>query len=150
MTKHPQPSPGLAPVPQCPSCLHARFMAAGDNPMLTASAADERGEFFALDTGASPPGFIEIIHSRPGAVRGNHLHRRCTEALTVLSGAIDLYLLCACPGRHLYRQRMEHGASVLIPPGVGHAVHALDETELIAVIADADPRQDRERIVLIS
>jgi mannose-6-phosphate isomerase-like protein (cupin superfamily) len=149
MTDHPQPSPGLAPVPQCPACLPATFREAGDNPLLVASASDDRGEFFALDTAASPPGFVEIIHSRPRAVRGNHLHRRCAETLTVLSGAIDLYLLCACPGRHLYRRRMERGASVLIPPGAGHAVHALLETELIAVFTGADPRQDRERIVLI-
>jgi hypothetical protein len=44
---------------------------------------------------------------------------------------------------------MDGGASVHIPPGTGHAIHTLTETEIIAVFADADPRQDRERIELI-
>jgi dTDP-4-dehydrorhamnose 3,5-epimerase-like enzyme len=149
MTIYPKLSPDLAPAHERPPCLQAAFREAGDNPLLAVSAVDARGEFFALDTAASPPGFVEVIHSRPQVVRGNHLHRRCTETLTVVSGAIELYLLCGCPGRHVFKRRMDGGASVRIPPGTGHAIHTLTETEIIAVFVDADPREDRERIELI-
>lgn len=150
MMTDPKCNPELLPVSSQQPCLSATFQEAGDNALLAVSAVDIRGEFFALDSANAPPQFIEIIHSRPGVVRGNHLHRRCTETLTVLNGGIDLYLLCGCVGRHLFRRRMNAGASVQLPPGVGHAVHTLTETEIISIFTDGDPRQDRERIALIS
>lgn len=150
MTTGPKCNPELLPVPSQQPCLHAAFQEAVDNTLLAVSAVDIRGEFFALDSANIRPRFIEIIHSRPGVVRGNHLHRRCTETLTVLSGAIDLYLLCDCVGRHLFRRRMNAGVSVQLSPGVGHAVYTLSETEIVSIFADGDPRQDRERIAIIS
>lgn len=145
----PLPSPGLMLSARCPPCIHAAFHDAHDNALLAVSASDARGAFFALDCAAVQPLLIEVIHSRPHVVRGNHRHWRCTETLTVLSGALDIYLLCSCPGRHLFCRRMESGASVDLPPGTAHAVYTLAETEIVSVFADDDPRLDRERVELI-
>lgn len=150
MMTDPAFNPELHPVASQRRCLHATFQEGVDNTLLAVSAVDIRGEFFALDSTSARPGFIEIIHSRPGVVRGNHRHLRCTETLTVLSGAIDLYLLCGCAGRHLFRRRMQAGASVQLSPGISHAIHTLAETEIVAIFADGDPRQDRERVAIIA
>ena len=134
---------------RCAPCVHAAFSVADDNPWIAISASDASGESFALECADLRSLLIEVIHSRPHVVRGNHRHRRCTETLTVLSGALDIYLLCACPGKHLFCRRMESGASVHLPPGTAHAVYTLDETEIVSVFSDDDPRLDRERVELI-
>lgn len=144
----PVQSGGLVPGQQQP-CIRATFHAAGSGSPLAIAASDERGQFHALDYAGAPPQFVEIIRTHPGAVRGNHLHRRCIETLCMLSGAIDLYLLCDCPGRHLFRKRLAAGDSVRIFPGTAHAVHALSENDIVSAFSEGDPRQDRERVVLI-
>ena len=142
-------SAGLILSARCAPCIHAAFHDAHDNLLLAVSASDARGEFFALECAAVRPLLIEVIHSRPHVVRGNHRHRRCTETLTVLGGALDMYLLCSCPGKHVFCKRMESGACVDLPPGTAHAVYTLTETEIVSVFVDDDPRLDRERVELI-
>jgi dTDP-4-dehydrorhamnose 3,5-epimerase-like enzyme len=132
------------------ACLKAVFYDPGKNPLFPISAADERGAFYALDYANIRPHLVEIIHSRPHVVRGNHIHEHCTETLTVLSGSLDMYLLCNCPEKHLSKTHMKAGTTVEISPGIAHAVYALEETEITAVFGDGDPREDRERIVLIT
>jgi hypothetical protein len=142
-------SPNVILATLCAPCIHAAFSEVDNNPLIGISASDTRGEFFALGCADLRPQLIEVIHSRPHVVRGNHRHRRCTETLTLLSGALDMYLLCDCAGKHLFRRRMESGASVLLPPDTAHAVHTLAETEIVSVFSDGDPRLDRERVELI-
>lgn len=142
-------SPNLILGARCAPCIHAAFSETDDNRLIAIAARDARGEFFALECADLRALLIEVIHSRPHVVRGNHRHWRCTETLTVLSGALDIYLLCACPGKHLFCRRMESGASVHLPPGTAHAVYTLDETEIVSVFSDDDPRLDRERVELI-
>ena len=142
-------APNLILGTRCAPCIHAAFSEADDNPLIAIAARDARGEFFALDCTAMQPLLVEVIHSRPHVVRGNHRHRCCSETLTVLSGALDMYLLCGCPGKHLFCKHMDSGASVHLPPGTAHAVHTLAETEIVSVFSDDDPRLDRERVELI-
>ena len=112
-------------------------------------SSDERGDLAAFEFRQLHPYLIEVIHTRPQLVHGNHRHRRCSELLTVLSGALDMYLLCVCPGKHVFRKRMERGESVYLPPGTAHAFHTLSELALSSIFIDGDPRLDRERVELI-
>lgn len=131
-------------------CIEATFYEAEGNPLFPISASDERGTFYGLDYANIRPHLVEIIHSRPNVVRGNHVHEHCSETLSVLSGELELYLLCSCPKKHLLRKPMRAGMSVLISPGIAHAIFTLTENEITAVFGDGDPRNDREHVVLIS
>lgn len=133
------------PIP----CIDATFYSSPHNPLFPVSATDDRGVFYALDCDGLRPQFVEIVHSLPAVVRGNHRHARCTETLSVLSGELELYLLCACPERHLLKTHMDAGSSVQILPGIAHAIFTLDKTEIAAVFSNGDPRQDREIVDLI-
>ena len=143
-------TPDLKLINTPTACVKATFHTKGDNPLFPVSATDERGAFYALDYADIRPHLVEIIHSRPHVVRGNHIHEHCTETLTVLSGGLDVYLLCNCPEKHLLKRHMEAGTTVEISPGIAHAVYTLEETEITAVFGDGDPREDRERVVLIT
>lgn len=143
-------NPTLVRDVRCALCIHAAFQKTEDNPLIAIAAADRRGELIAIDCAAVQPTLIEVIQTRPHVVRGNHRHRRCSEVLTVTSGMLDMYLLCDCPGKHLFCKRMERGASVHLPPGTAHAVHTLMETTITSIFIDGDPRLDRERVEMIS
>lgn len=142
-------SPNLLVCERCPPCIHAAFQEIELNPLLAACSSDERGEFAVFEFGDMRPCLIEVIHLRPHLIHGNHRHRRCTELLTVLSGALDMYLLCSCSTKHVFRKRMERGDSVHLPPGTAHAFQSLSELIVNSVFIDNDPRLDRERVELI-
>lgn len=143
-------NPDLLPGTHCAPCIHADFQQAHDNPLIAIAASDERGEVIAFDCAVVKPSLVEVIQTRPRVVRGNHLHRRCSEVLTVTSGVLDLYLLCDCPGKHLFCKRMESGDSVHLPPGTAHAVYTLAETTIASVFINGDPRLDRDRVEMIA
>jgi hypothetical protein len=143
-------NPDLALSLRCAPCIHAAFQQAQDNPLIAIAATDARGELVAIDCAVVQPTLVEIIQTRPGVVRGNHRHWLCSEVLTVVSGLLDIYLLCDCPGKHLFCKRMESGTSVHLPPGTAHAIHTLAETTIASVFIDGDPRLDRERIEMVS
>ena len=142
--------PNLIFCERCPPCIHAAFQTIDCNPLLVLCSSDERGDLTAFEFRHMHPYLIEVLHSRPRLVRGNHRHRRCTELLTVLSGALDMYLLCGCPGKHVFCRRMERGDSVYLPPGTAHAFHSLSELAVSSIFIDSDPRLDRERVDLIA
>jgi len=143
-------NPGLALSMRCAPCIQAAFQPAQDNPLIAIAATDARGELVAIDCAAVQPTLVEIFQTRPGVVRGNHRHWLCSEVLTVVSGVLDIYLLCDCQGKHLFCKRMESGASVHLPPGTAHAIHTLTETAIASVFIDGDPRLDRELVEIIS
>jgi len=143
-------NPDLALGMRCAPCIHAAFQPAQDNPLLAIAAVDARGEVVAIDIAAIQPTLVEIVQTRPRVVRGNHRHWLCSEILTVISGVLDIYLLCDCPGKHLFCKRMESGTSVHLPPGTAHAVYTLAETTIAAIFMDGDPRLDREWVEMIS
>jgi dTDP-4-dehydrorhamnose 3,5-epimerase-like enzyme len=148
MENNPTIAEDLMPVSWQTGCIRATFHGLPANPLFPVSATDSRGVFYALACEDVRPGFIEIVHSSEAVVRGNHRHARCTETLSVLSGALKLYLLCRCKERHMFARHMPAGSTVQIMPGIAHAIYTLDKTEIVAVF-DSDPRQDREMVVLI-
>jgi len=134
---------------QCPPCIHAAFQDIDCNPLLVMCSSDDHRSLAAFDFGNWQPYMMEAVHLRPHLIHGNLRHRRCTELLTVLSGALDMYLLCGCTRRHVFRRRMEASDSVHLPPGTGHAFHALSALAVISIFIDDDPRMDREPVRLI-
>jgi hypothetical protein len=72
-------SPNVILATRCAPCIQAAFSEVDDNRFIGVSANDTRGEFFALACADLRPLLIEVIHSRPHVVRGNHRHRRCTR-----------------------------------------------------------------------
>jgi mannose-6-phosphate isomerase-like protein (cupin superfamily) len=129
-------------------CVRAVFHPAGDNPLLPVDASDERGTMYGLDLTEVRPQLVEVIHSRPHVIRGNHVHMHCTETLTVLSGELVVYLACSCPDKHLLAAAMPAGTTVVISPGTPHALFTTTQNESIAVF-DGDPRSDRDRVMLL-
>ena len=130
-------------------CVRATFYRPSGNPFLAVAATDDRGTLYGLDYESVRPQLIEIIHSEKDAIRGNHVHRHCTETFTVLSGEISMFLLCACPGRHLLEERMVVGMTVKIAAGTPHAIFARTQGESVAAYGDGDPRHDRDRVMLL-
>jgi mannose-6-phosphate isomerase-like protein (cupin superfamily) len=129
-------------------CVRATFYRPDENPFLAIAAADDRGALYGLDYASARPRLLEVIHSEGNAIRGNHVHRLCTETFTVLSGEISMFLLCDCPGRHLLEERMVAGATVRIAAGTPHAIFARTRGESVAAF-DGDPRDDRDRVTLL-
>ena len=125
----------------------ATFYPPGDNPFLPIVAADGRGAVSGLDFGSERLYLVEVIHSEPGAVRGNHVHRRCTEIFTVLSGDLSVYV--PGDGGLLCEHRLLPGTTVVIPPHLPHAMYTRTGNESIAVFRDGDPRDDRDRVMLL-
>jgi hypothetical protein len=130
-------------------CVQATFYRPGDNPLLAIAATDDRGDVYGLDYESVRPRLVEIIRSERNAIRGNHVHRNCTETFTVMSGDISMFLLCACPGRHLLEEVMVAGMTVRIAAGTPHAIFARTKSESIAAYGDGDPRHDRDRVMLL-
>ena len=144
-------NPALTHEVRCAPCVHAAFQSVYDNPLIAIAAVDGRGELLviAIDCAAVQPSLVEVIQTRPWVVRGNHRHRLCSEVLTVTSGMLDIYLLCDCPGKHMFCKRMESSATVHLPPGTAHAIHTLVETSITSIFTDGDPRMDRERVEMV-
>lgn len=150
MSKAPTIAEGLTLVEEQTDCIQATFYEAGDNPLFPISTTDDRGTFYGLDYADIRPHLAEIIHSEQGVVRGNHIHIHCTEVFSVLSGEIDMYLLCSCPEKHLLRKQLTSGMTVSIGHGIAHAIYTTTQNESTAVFGDGDPRDDRGRIMLIN
>jgi mannose-6-phosphate isomerase-like protein (cupin superfamily) len=130
-------------------CVQATLYQPEDNPFFAVSATDSRGTLYGLDYESVRPHLIEIIHSERNTIRGNHVHRHCTEMFTVMSGEISMFLLCACPSRHLLKKVMVAGMTVRIAAGTPHAIFARTKSESVAAYGDGDPRHDRDRVTLL-
>ena len=130
-------------------CVRATFYRPGENPFPAVAATDYRGIVYVLDYESARPRLVEVIHSEIDAIRGNHVHRHCTETFTVLSGEISMFLLCVCPARHLLEERMTAGMAVRIAAGTPHAIFARTQGESVAAFDDGDPRHDRDRVMLL-
>lgn len=141
---------GLTLTKEQTDCIKVAFYGAGENSLFPINATDDRGTFYGLDYADIRPHLVEIIHSKQGVVRGNHIHMHCTEVFSVLSGEIDMYLLCDCPKKHLLKKHLAAGMTASIGHGIAHAVYTTTQNESTAVFGDGDPRDDRDRVVLIN
>ena len=147
--KSPFISSKLVYCARCPPCIHAAFQDTDLNPFLVLSSSDEHRDLAAFEFRNVEPYRIEVVHCRPHLVNGNHRHQQCTELLNILRGTLDMYLLCQCAGRHVFRRRMQRGDSVCLPPGTAHAFHAQSELEVMSIFIDGDPGMDWEPVELI-
>jgi dTDP-4-dehydrorhamnose 3,5-epimerase-like enzyme len=74
---------------------------------------------------------VHVVFSRPGAVRGNHLHQRGTEILTVIGPA-----LIRVREAGVLRDVQVAGGAIMrcvFPPGVAHAVRNEGSAEQVLV-----------------
>ncbi|HEY2804395.1 MAG TPA: cupin domain-containing protein [Gemmatimonadales bacterium] len=89
---------------------------------LLAVKSDDRGYVFEPAGADDLPGQrnVHVVMTRPGAVRGNHVHARGTEILTVVGPA----LIRVRESGALRDVQVAPGAVMrcLFPPGVAHAV----------------------------
>jgi uncharacterized RmlC-like cupin family protein len=129
-----------------PSCVEATFSSADKGSFVAAQS--ERGRASIFDRAQSPAVFIEVIHTLPNVVGGNHVHKNCNETLNVVSGLLELYLLCNCPKKHVFKKTMGNGETVYTPKGVPHALYTLEETETV-VFFDNDASHDRDRVAIL-
>jgi UDP-2-acetamido-2,6-beta-L-arabino-hexul-4-ose reductase len=94
---------------------------------------------------------VHVVITEPGHVRGNHVHHRDTEILTVRGPALVRY-------REAGEERdvdVEHGEVLAFrfPPGVPHAIRNTGEAPQV-IVAFKDHAHDREnpdveRVVLM-
>jgi mannose-6-phosphate isomerase-like protein (cupin superfamily) len=140
-----QLEPGLILTETQPPCIKATFTDAKKGAFV--NAEDERGQVFLFERLQSPAVFVEVIRTLPNKVRGNHVHYTCDETLHVVSGKIELYLLCEHQ-EHVFKRTMRSGEVVTTPKGTPHALYSQQESECV-VLFDKDPRNDRDRVPIL-
>lgn len=128
-----------------PDCIKAIFIDSQKKAFTISE--DERGTAFLFERFSSPAVFIEVIRTQTNKIRGNHVHQNCDEALHVVSGAIELYLLCV-HGKHVFRRILQPGDAVITLSGTPHALRSIKESECV-IFFDKDPRNDRARIPIL-
>ncbi|HSX29567.1 MAG TPA: cupin domain-containing protein [Candidatus Saccharimonadales bacterium] len=136
---------GLELIAQQPGCIKATFTSSQQGAFTVAE--DERGAAFLFERFQSPAVFIEVIKTAAGKIRGNHVHQNCNETLHVISGEVELYLLCK-EGKHVFKRIMRQGDVVVTPKGTPHALRSLQKSECV-VLFDKDPRSDRARVPIL-
>lgn len=104
--------------------------------------ADERGALHKLLPGAVP-GEVYLVRARPGARRGDHLHRRMGEWFTALSGRGLLRV--AEPDGGARADYSLDGVRVYVPAGLAHAVIATGAEDFV-VLAFADRAHDPDDV----
>ena len=96
------------------------------NPDFT--FADNRGTLTQLvHTGYTQ---INVVTSKAGTLRGNHYHKRSTEAFYVISGTVEVTLTREDKEEKAAFQR---GSFFLIEPYTAHALFYPEDTVLIAL-----------------
>jgi quercetin dioxygenase-like cupin family protein len=136
---------GLTYTPTQLDCIQAQFTTAQAGAFTIAE--DDRGSAFLFERFSKPAVFIEVIRTAAGKIRGNHVHQNCEETLHVVSGVIELYLLCE-HGKHVLTRTLQKGDVVATPKGVPHALRATEASECV-VLFDTDPRNDRARVPIL-
>jgi len=97
---------------------------------------------------------VHLVTARPGAVRGNHVHRRRRELILVRSEG-PWELAWRPPGGELALRTFHEAGAVLlaVEPGTPHAIRNLGQTELTIASCSSgrwDPdHPDTERVVLL-
>lgn len=136
-------SPEFQRVNKQPGCVQAVF---GPKKSFV-SAQDNRGQVFMFDRLTSPAVLIEHVRTQAGNIRGNHVHATCNETLYVMSGTIELYLLCT-HNKHIFGSVLQPGDSVVISKGTPHALFSVQDSECM-VCFDKDPRRDRAAVPIL-
>lgn len=136
---------GLELIDEQPACVRTTLFASEQNGFTV--ARDGRGSAFLFKRLEQPAVFVEVIQTRAGKVRGNHVHYSCAETLHVVSGGVFLYLLCE-HGKHVFKQFLKAGEAIVMPAGTPHALYCIQDSECV-VLFDKDPSNDRTRIPIV-
>ncbi len=93
---------------------------------------DERGEIWDILDNCRLE-HVGFIRSKKGSVRGNHYHKRSTQYTFVLDGKIQFYRKDLRSGDSASVEKLVLGPGDLAidPPGVAHAVLALEDSTFL-------------------
>lgn len=80
-----------------------------------------QGDLAQLHNSAEPIHFLAWIELKPGAIRGNHVHRIKKEFVYFLEGRVELHLQDLSNGEQ-QKLSVAAGDLVVIEPGVAHAL----------------------------
>lgn len=92
---------------------------------ISVVSRDSRGEITDI-LKRWPCDHVTLIHSRKGAVRGNHYHKETFQCIYVLDG--KLRVVSQMPEESVREAIVDNGYLVLNEPWERHAVEALDDT----------------------
>ena len=97
----------------------------------------DSGSIVVADTGAQVPFTIArmfTLQAPLGAVRGEHAHRRCSQFMLCVSGAVDI--ACA-DGREERLFSLDRGnLALLVPPTIWNTVTIRKDNSVLAVLCD--------------
>jgi dTDP-4-dehydrorhamnose 3,5-epimerase len=90
-------------------------------------------------------GEIYITVAEPGAIKGQHYHRDCTEWFCVISGKANLVLVDLDSGeRQVVAMGDDNMVRVKVPPMIAHGVQNIG-AEQVVLLAYADQPYDYKR-----
>lgn len=107
---------------------------------LSPAFSDPRGEI--IDLFPSVPVNVTIIHSRKGAVRGNHYHKETIQCTYVLTGRVKCF--SQFEGEEPYSVIADAGEALTHAPNERHAFEALEDTTWIVMTSGPRAGKDYE------
>ena len=106
--------------------------------------ADGRGAIRDIFASAAPE-CVTLITSNPGAVRGNHLHKRSTQHAFVVSGTMTAFSRIGGDDAPVTRIELIAGDIVTHEPGEAHAYFATEPTVFLAFAEGLRKGEDYEK-----
>lgn len=101
-----------------------------DITRISAVQSDERGEIIDIIKRENVE-YVTIIHSRVGAVRGNHFHKGTFQFLYVMSGRLRAF--SQMPGQEMETADLLTGDLILNVPEEHHAFEALEDSSFLVM-----------------
>jgi len=101
---------------------------------------DERGDI--ADIASEIFDHATIIHSHPGAVRGNHYHKETTQYTYIVSG--KTIAVSEVPGEAPTEMVLQQGDLLISLPGEYHAFESLEESTWLVLTRGPRGGQDYE------
>jgi dTDP-4-dehydrorhamnose 3,5-epimerase-like enzyme len=95
------------------------------------------GEVVVADAAAQVPFRIErmfVLTAPAGAKRGRHAHRRCSQFMICVNGAVNVLCEDGSEKRTFTLDRRD--LALLVPPGIWNTVSFCDDASVVAVLCD--------------
>jgi dTDP-4-dehydrorhamnose 3,5-epimerase-like enzyme len=95
------------------------------------------GEVVVADAAAQVPFPIQrmfVLAAPAGAKRGHHAHRRCSQFMICVNGAVNVVCEDGRNRRTFTLDRRD--LALLVPPGIWNTVNFLDDASVLAVLCD--------------
>ena len=90
------------------------------------SFADDRGELTQLVSKGYAQ--VNVLYSRAGILRGNHYHRRCTEAFYVIDGSVNIEIH---NGDICEKETFVKGDFFCVMPGMIHSLRFEEDCTMV-------------------